>query len=237
MNKINNIPIYTPDLECIEWLHLFATQAETEDGEKLDFRDISLKNDLKENVPFKLHWLNMNHGGDVINLPNELERIGDKYDAAVINDSGIGVAINTADCMPIIFVDKKNRKCAIAHAGWRGIVANVIENTLDSMGDFDRNDLLVWIGPSIGSEYEIGEDVYQKLSNCNNVRKHSFKAFSSGKYIVNFTEIAVSKIEAYGISRKTIQIYPKSVLHDKKFHSLRRDGSFAGRTATIVGIT
>jgi len=82
-------------------------------------------------------------------------------DALVTAEPGIVLGIKSADCLPVFFVDPMRRVVGIAHAGWRGIVANIVPHTIEAMGSLGSHstDLLVAIGPSIGPcHYEIHEE-------------------------------------------------------------------------------
>jgi YfiH family protein len=84
-------------------------------------------------------------------------------DASITNRPGLLLAIQTADCVPILLVDPKKRAIAAIHAGWRGTLARIVAKTIGKMQmHFGTNprDLLAAIGPSIGpSCYEVGTEV------------------------------------------------------------------------------
>lgn len=80
------------------------------------------------------------------------------------------VGVMTADCVPILMVDIHNHQAAAVHAGWRGVLMGVVENTLDTMeaqGSIRRN-IYAAIGPSIQqSSYEVGSEVHQQFIDFN----------------------------------------------------------------------
>jgi YfiH family protein len=84
-------------------------------------------------------------------------------DASVTNHPGLLLAVQTADCVPILLVDPKNRAIAAVHAGWRGTLQRVITKAVGKMHmQFGTNpaNLLAAIGPSIGGCcYEVGTEV------------------------------------------------------------------------------
>ena len=86
-----------------------------------------------------------------------------KGDASITNRPGLLLAIQTADCVPILLVDPKKRAVAAIHAGWRGTLARIAAKTIGKMQmHFATNprDLLAAIGPSIGPCcYEVGTEV------------------------------------------------------------------------------
>jgi YfiH family protein len=86
-----------------------------------------------------------------------------KGDASITHRPGLLLAIQTADCVPILLVDPKKRTIAAIHAGWRGTLARIAAKTIGKMQmHFGTNphDLLAAIGPSIGPCcYEVGTEV------------------------------------------------------------------------------
>lgn len=86
-----------------------------------------------------------------------------KGDALVINRPGLLLAVQTADCVPILLVDPKKRAIAAIHAGWRGTLARIVTKTIGAMQMHfatDPGDLLAAIGPCIGPCcYDVGTEV------------------------------------------------------------------------------
>jgi YfiH family protein len=84
-------------------------------------------------------------------------------DASITNRPGLLLAIQTADCVPILLVDPKKRAIAAIHAGWRGTLTRIAPKTIGKMQmHFGTNprDLLTAIGPSVGPCcYEVGTEV------------------------------------------------------------------------------
>ena len=92
-------------------------------------------------------------------------------DALICNQTNLLLTAVFADCVPIWFLDRKQKAIAIAHAGWRGTVAGVSTETIFNMQRIfgtDLNDLQVKIGPSIGGccyevDHLVAESVYQTI--------------------------------------------------------------------------
>ena len=84
-------------------------------------------------------------------------------DALTTNVPGILLVIRTADCLPILLVDEKNRAVAAVHCGWRGTEKRILEKAVRAMGEFygsKAGDLLAALGPCIGPAcYEVGPEV------------------------------------------------------------------------------
>jgi YfiH family protein len=79
-------------------------------------------------------------------------------DALWTEEPDVALAVLTADCVPILLADPSGRRIAVVHAGWRGLVAGMIEEAVRAIGSPET--LAAFIGPSIGPCcYEVGEDV------------------------------------------------------------------------------
>jgi YfiH family protein len=109
------------------------------------------------------------HGSHVVTCPAPDSaglRVAGDADALVTNDPGLLLAITVADCVPVFFVDPDRRTLALAHAGWRGTAAGVVDATLARMIDLGcmRSSLFVHLGPAIcGKCYEVGPEVPASL--------------------------------------------------------------------------
>jgi len=89
-----------------------------------------------------------------------------KCDALVTSDNSLILGITAADCLPIIFYDQKNHVIGIAHAGWRGLVKGVVQNTLNKMINLgaQKKHIKSIIGPCIrAGSYEVNKDFVKKL--------------------------------------------------------------------------
>jgi YfiH family protein len=111
---------------------------------------------------FKLVSLLQFHSDAIVHFesaPTEPSRA----DACVTTTTDLLLAVQTADCVPILLVDPRNRAVAAVHAGWRGTLARIVEKTIGRMHmQFASQpaDLLAAIGPAIGGCcYEVGTEV------------------------------------------------------------------------------
>jgi YfiH family protein len=100
---------------------------------------------------------------DVIHLFQAPDQGPCRGDASLTNTTGLLLAVQTADCVPILLVDPKKRAIAAVHAGWRGTLRRILAKTVGRLQmDFGSKpaDLLAAIGPSIGPCcYEVGTEV------------------------------------------------------------------------------
>jgi YfiH family protein len=92
-----------------------------------------------------------------------------KGDGLMTNAQGVLLGIQTADCIPVLIADRKNRAVAAFHAGWRGTLARIVENGVGRMRlEFGSRPehLVASIGPGIGQCcYSVGEEVRQQFES------------------------------------------------------------------------
>jgi len=105
---------------------------------------------------------------DVVRLFNTVPGGPCKGDASIANRPGLLLAVQTADCVPILLVDPKKRAVAAVHAGWRGTLGRIAEKTVGRMRqEFGSRpqDVLAAIGPSIGPCcYEVAAEFVSKFA-------------------------------------------------------------------------
>ena len=149
-----------------------------------------------------------------------------KADAYATALTGIGLAILTADCLPILFCDPKIGVIGAAHAGWRGTVAGVIEATVSAMqtlGATPDNTVMV-IGPGIHqTNYQVSSDMKAEITAQHETAETCFKAdhTAPGKWLFDLPGFAFQRGTEAGLS----QIYDcklDTYAEDKLFFSHRR---------------
>ena len=100
---------------------------------------------------------------DVVHLLDASPSARCRGDASITNRRGLLLAVQTADCVPILLADTRNRTVAAVHAGWRGTLKRIVTKAIGKMQmQFGTKpaDLLAAIGPSIGCCcYEVGVEV------------------------------------------------------------------------------
>ena len=129
----------------------------------------SLKNLLNVSQVVMPHQV---HGTEVFQLkhPAPWEDMGDDLegvDALITDVKGVCIGVSTADCIPILLYDEAHHAAAAIHAGWRGTVKRIAEETVRSMRDAfgTQPELLrAVIGPGISlASFEVGDDVYDQF--------------------------------------------------------------------------
>ncbi len=113
-------------------------------------------------LPAPAGWLRQVHGDRVLRR-DDLTGEEPEADAVFTESAGLPCTVLTADCLPVLFCDRSATVVAAAHAGWRGLVAGILEATIGAMA-VDPADLLAWIGPGIGvGAYEVGAEFRDRL--------------------------------------------------------------------------
>ena len=146
-----------------------------------------IKQDLQ--LPNEPVWLEQVHGSSVLslgeNMPTDFTA-----DAAYTNEAGLVCAVLTADCLPVAFWDQAGEHIAVAHAGWRGLVNGVLENTLKTI-PVENQKILCWMGPAIGpKKFEVGEDVVEQFLTIDEMHKNAFAEQNNKKYLADIYQLA-----------------------------------------------
>jgi YfiH family protein len=109
-------------------------------------------------------WLHQVHGAGVVRVSTPGEHAGTKADAAVTAEAGCALAVLTADCAPVALASTEG-VIGVAHAGWRGAGAGVLEATVAAMRELGATDVKAVIGPCIHAEcYEFGAAELDQLA-------------------------------------------------------------------------
>lgn len=110
-------------------------------------------------APGEWTWLRQVHGARVVEVATPGEHAGAEADAAVTAVPGAVLAVHTADCAPVLLESADAAVVGAAHAGWRGLVEGVLEQTVASMERLGATGIRAWVGPHIrGRCYEFGPD-------------------------------------------------------------------------------
>ncbi len=188
--------------------------------------------------------LNQNHGNKVIYF-NDQRDIKNKIigDAIVTTLKNIAISVLTADCVPILFCNPKKKIIGCVHAGWKGALNGIIENTVDKFLELNSNtrDLLVAIGPCINHHhYEVGHDFYKKFIDQNKNNQQFFIVLNDKKYLFNIRSYINAKLIKLGINNID-HIEMDTFSNKENFFSYRRskknDDKDYGRCISVIIMT
>jgi len=179
------------------------------------------------------------HTNCVVEICGLPEKELEETDALVTNQPGICLCVQTADCVPILLFDPKQKAVAAIHAGWRGtvkkIAAGAIQKMKKSFQSLPENIVAV-VGPSIGPEvYEVGEEVVQAVKKNIPQAEKTLHKNSSGKFHFNLWEANRQVLLHCGLMPENVQLFQECTFElDKKYFSARRDGIDTGRLASGI---
>jgi len=148
------------------------------------------------------------------------------------------IGVHTADCVPVLLVDRRNRAIAAVHAGWRGTVAVIPARTLEAMRERYGTlpeDVEAAIGPAIAACcFEVGPEVAAKFGDLFPERSDLGR-----RTHVDLHEANRRILSAAGVPPEAIYVarHLCTRCHGGEFCSYRRDRERAGRMVSSIGIT
>ena len=186
---------------------------------------------LRGFVPADPLWLSQVHGAAVANA--DVSEGVPEADAVLARSSRRVCAVLTADCLPALLCDDDASVVAAAHAGWRGLAAGVLENTVREMG-VPPHRLRAWLGPAIGpAAFEVGDEVRAAFVAYDPEAATAFVARPvAGKWLADLFVLARRRLVAAGVTRVSGGGVC-TVSAPQRFYSYRRDG-VTGRFASMV---
>jgi hypothetical protein len=194
---------------------------------------------LAASLPAAPRWLKMVHGTDVVDAAaRPADHALPVADAAFATRPGVVCCVTVADCLPVFLCDARGRGVAVAHAGWRGLAAGVIQHTVvalrGALAD-DQATLLAWLGPAIGPDaFEVGPEVRAAMRARLPWADQAFAPSPSGGDRLHADLFALAR-----------QALAQQGVHDvwggglsthaapQRFYSFRRDGT-TGRHAALA---
>lgn len=189
-------------------------------------------------APAKPVFLQQVHGVKVLRLDaNTLD--GCLADACVTTSTDVACTIMVADCLPLLLTDERGQIVAAAHAGWRGLAAGVVEQTVQAMCQTVAVlpvSLRVWLGPCIGPQaFEVGEEVKAAFVTHDPAAAEMFQPQGS-KWLANLSGLARQRLRAAGVQHISGNDSSDAwcTVHQRsRFFSYRRDG-VTGRFAVCI---
>lgn len=184
-------------------------------------------------LPGEPAWLEQVHGTTVVDA-----RAADappQADASVAFRPGVVCAVQTADCLPVLFCSRTGDRVAAAHAGWRGLVDGMLEATVAAM-ECEPVGLMAWLGPAIGPQaFEVGDEVREAFLARDNGAGACFVPNARGRWMADLYALARRRLARAGIDA----VYGGgfcTYTEADRFFSYRRDGR-TGRMATLIWIS
>lgn len=188
---------------------------------------------LRRHLPAEPRWLTQVHGSRVADAEGVRETV--EADAAISRRAGEVCAVMIADCMPVLLADRAGTVVGAAHAGWRGLAAGVVENTVQAMAVAPAN-LVAWLGPAIGpSAFEVSADVRDAFVATDPGAASAFVELKAGKWLADLFALGRRRLHAAGVA----EIHGGGVCtfsDPRRFYSHRRD-RITGRMAALIWLS
>ena len=180
------------------------------------------------------------HGADVRIVESEADITysGKEADGLITSLQATPLLIFTADCVPIVFYDKKQGVVALAHAGWRGTYGNIAGEMVNIMRNkygCKVEDVKTIIGPSVSVDnYEVSHDLIEKFAA---LEVQDYYKENDGKYYLDLWQLNKELLRKCGILEENIKIIDFCTVRDNdKFFSYRLDNATPKRIGTIIQI-
>lgn len=179
-------------------------------------------------LPSEPVWLTQTHSNHAIKA--SVKDVPPQADASYTDQPGVVCVVMTADCLPLLVCSEDGKEIAAIHAGWRGLLDGIIDNTISAL---QSHDLLVWLGPAIGPEcFEVGDEVRNAFVEKSVEYTPAFNQQGQGKWLADIYQLARINLATLGISK----VYGGgfcTITDYEKFYSYRRD-KVTGRMATLI---
>jgi len=192
---------------------------------------------LHRDLPGEPLWLNQVHGNCVVERADGSEP--PCADASISREPGQVCTVMTADCLPVLFCDRAGTVVAAAHAGWRGLVGGVLEETVAAM-KVPASEILVWLGAAIGPDaFEVGDEVRLAFMDRHPLTAVAFRPSLPGtldeaprKWLADLYALARIRLALAGV--ESVHGGGLCTFSDaQRFFSYRRDVA-TGRMATLI---
>ena len=185
-----------------------------------DLGSESTRRKLRQSLPADPCWLRQVHGVHVVDASSAAP--GAEADAAFTTARNVVCAVMAADCMPVLLADDRGEAVGVAHAGWRGLSAGVIEATVEAIG-LPTQRLLAWLGPAIGPRaYEVGGEVRAAFLKFDPKAASAFSANRPDHWLLDLYAVARQRLAGLGVARIFGGGYC-TASDPIRFHSYRRD--------------
>ena len=184
-------------------------------------------------VPSLPVWLNQVHTTNVFILDSDsLPHTTPIADATYSRTPNRVCAILTADCLPLLITNQQGKEIAAIHAGWRGLAAGIVDQTL-TFFKTPPTELLIWLGPAIGPKaFEVGKEVRDVFLRRHADYQAAFTPYKD-RWLANIYHLAKINLSHLNLHK----IYGGEFCTHKDhtlFYSYRREKGQTGRMATLI---
>ncbi len=183
------------------------------------------------------------HSADVVTVTGPLPLDQRPHaDAMVTNQSNLLLGILTADCVPVLFHDPQANVIGAAHAGWKGALGGVTDNTITAMEALgaDRGRIACAIGPCIAqASYEVDAAFRTRFLDADAANDRFFAAGKPGHFQFDIEDYVAARLQAAGVG-KIEKLGLDTYAHEDRYFSYRRSchrgEAGYGRQVSLIGI-
>lgn len=174
--------------------------------------------------PARLATVNQVHSPDVFVVNGDYAGERPAADAMVTDTPGMILGVLTADCGPVLFADPHNRVIGAAHAGWKGALGGILENTVEAMIRLgaDRNRIVATLGPSIsGANYEVGPEFVERfLAHDGGYEEFFTPSEKPGHAMFDLPALTLRRLSETGVNANSLGLC--TYAEPQRFYSYRR---------------
>ena len=195
-----------------------------------DMKSAANRTRLRALLPGDPVWLRQVHGTDIVDAASATP--GTPADASFSRRKNIVCTVMAADCMPVLLAHDGGEVVGMAHAGWRGLCAGVIETTIAAMA-VPAERVIAWLGPAIGPRaYEVGEEVRAAFLARDAQSAAAFRPTRPGHWHLDLYAVARQRLATQGVT----QVFGGgfcTASDPARFFSYRRDKASERMAAAI----
>lgn len=196
-------------------------------------------------LPSPPHWLQQVHGTQLYHalqpahktalLPYEQAPVAD---AAWLSVPNTVIAVLTADCLPVVIADSEGRVVGVAHAGWRGLAAGVLEKLFFQLQSQVGETAYwqAWIGPAISQKYfEVGQEVFDIfIAKDSQLAAYFIPIIKSNKYLADLAGLAANRLSVVAENKLSISFSGACTYGEKNTYYSYRRRPTTGRMVTLA---
>lgn len=164
------------------------------------------------------------HSARVVSVSSKMSDLLEEADAFVTTEAGVVCRVATADCLPVLIWDVRERIVAAVHAGWRGVAAQIVPETIAFMRDeFPDADLRVAMGPAMAAScYEVGDEVVSACRKTVSDITPYLTPTCPGHQLIDLKGIVVEQLNRQGVTSNCIEDTAICTHCDPLYASYRR---------------
>ncbi len=178
-------------------------------------------------------WLRQVHGNRIVDAGVVTATV--EADGSYTRDAGKVCVVLTADCLPLLLCERLGAAVAVAHAGWRGVAAGVVEAAVASLAPAAPDQLIAWLGPAIGPmAFVVGDEVRATFLAMDMAAGDAFHPVADARWQADLYQLARLRLAGCGIR----EIHGGgfcTYTDERRFYSFRRNKT-TGRMATLIWI-